>query len=213
MKYNATLPLTALFALSLISLLVYFQLLPPGLEILQALQESFGGYFYVLIFVIILLESIVYVGFYFPGQFFAVVLVVLSEPQTADILLLTLGMVMAATIGSGINFCLGRRFGNQQDKVDSISLKRLMLAMIHINSLAFFMFFQGANKQSVKIVALAGVLNLPYYLLLIFGTAVLSERVMLLAENTWLLIVLVSIWLAVASYFDFKKYRCNLKSI
>ena len=213
MKYNATLPLSALFALSLISLLVYLQLMPPGLEVLQELQGAFGGYFYLLIFIIILLESIVYVGFYFPGQFFAVVLVVLSEPQTADILLLTLAMVMAATIGSGINFYLGRRFGNQQDKVDSISLKRLMLAMIHINSLAFFMFFQGANNQSVKIIALAGVLNLPYYLLLIFATAVLSERVMLLAENTWLLIGLVSIWLAVASYLDFKKYLSRVRVI
>ena len=112
MKYNAALPLTALFALSLISLLVYFQMVPPGLEILQELQGSFGGYFYVLIFIIILLESIVYVGFYFPGQFFAVVLVVLSEPQTADILLLTVAMVMAATIGSGINFLSGKTLWN-----------------------------------------------------------------------------------------------------
>ena len=89
-----------------------------------------------------------------------------------------------------------------------------MLAMIHINSLAFFMFFQGANKQSVKIITLAGVLNLPYYLLLIFATAVLSERVMQLVENTWLLISLVTIWLAVARYFDFKKrYRRTIKPI
>ncbi|MFT4940221.1 MAG: membrane-associated protein [Paraglaciecola sp.] len=213
MKYNATLPLTALFALSLISLLVYFELVPPGMDILQGLKGSFGGYFYLLILIVILLESIVYVGFYFPGQFFAVVLVVLSEPQTADVLLLTLAMVTAATIGSGINFYLGRHFGTQQIEGDSISLKRLMLAMIHINSLAFFMFFQGANRQPVKIIALAGVLNLPYYLLLIFATAVLSEQVMLLAESTWLLITLVSVWLAVASYLDFKKYRRTVKPI
>jgi membrane-associated protein len=212
MKYNVTLPLTALFALSMISLLVYFQIVPPGLDILHELQGSFTGYFYALILIVILLESIVYVGFYFPGQVFSVVLVVLSEPQTADILLLTLAMVVAATIGSGINFYLGRRFGRQQAKVSAISLKQLLLAMVHINSLAFFMFFQGANKQSLKIIALAGLLNLPYYLLLIFATAVLSEQVMLLAENTWLLIGLVSIWLAVASCFDFKKYRRNLNT-
>jgi membrane-associated protein len=206
MKYYTTLPLTALFALSLISLLVYLQIVPPGLDILQSMQGSFGRYFYLLILVIILLESIVYVGFYFPGQFFAVVLVVLSEPQIADILLLTTVMVVAATIGSCINYYLGRRFGSQQVEVYSISLKRLMLAMVHINSLAFFMFFQGANKQSVKIIALAGVLNLPYYLLLLLGTALLSERVMQIAENTWLLIALVSIWLSVACYLDYKKH-------
>ena len=210
MKYYTTLPLTALFALCLISLLVYLKIVPPGFDILQSMQGSFGHYFYLLILIIILLESIVYVGFYFPGQFFAVVLVVLSDPQFADILLLTMAMVVAATTGSCINYYLGRRFGTQQVEVYSMSLKRLMLAMIHINSLAFFMFYQGANKQSAKIIALAGILNLPYYLLLVLGTALLSERVMQVAENTWLLIVLVSIWLAVAGYLDFKKHGRNV---
>jgi membrane-associated protein len=114
---------------------------------------------------------------------------------------------VAATIGSGINFCLGRWFGKEPVEPQALSLKRLMVAMIHINSLAFFMFFQGASRQSAKIVALAGLLNLPYYLLLIFGTSLLSEQVMQLAENTWLLITLVSIWLLIAVYMDINKYK------
>ena len=46
-------------------------------------------------------------GFYFPGQFFAV-LIVLSRPSTwVDLLALSIAMVLAATIGSLINYELG----------------------------------------------------------------------------------------------------------
>ncbi|MEQ3653590.1 MAG: hypothetical protein ABNH33_09725 [Glaciecola sp.] len=81
--------------------------------------------------------------------------------------------------------------------------------MIHINSLAFFMFSQGNQRKSPKVIATAGLLNLPYYLLLIAGTAVLSEQVMAMAENTALLISIVSLWLLIALYFDVKKHRSS----
>lgn len=205
MKYSFVLPLSALVALSLLAALVSYQIIPPGMELLESLQSHFKDYFYLLILVIILLESIVYVGFYFPGQFFAVVLVVLSNPQPKDIVLLTLAMVIAATLGSAINYFLGKKFGEVKNQTPKLSIKRLLVAMIHINSLAFFMFSQGANKQSVKVILLAGLLNLPYYLLLIWGTAVLSEEVMQMAENTWFLAIAVSIWLIIAICLDYKK--------
>jgi membrane-associated protein len=201
------LPLSALFALILLSSLVSSGVIPPGIELLELLQTGFADYFYLLILLIILLESIVYVGFYFPGQFFAVVLVVLSNPKTEDIIYLTAAMVIAATIGSLINFHLGRKFGKAGEEPINLSVKKLMIAMIHINSLAFFMFSQGSNRQSVKIVFMAGLLNLPYYLLLIWGTSVLSEQVMQMAENTWFLVNAVSIWLVIALYMDYKQLK------
>ncbi|MFT5837551.1 MAG: membrane-associated protein [Flavobacteriales bacterium] len=207
LKYSFVLPLSALFALCLLSALVTYEFIPSGLDLLQSLQTNFKDYFYLLILFIILLESIVYVGFYFPGQFFAVVLVVLSKPQPQDILLLTLAMVVAATLGSCLNYLLGRKFGDMKKKQSNLSVKKLLVAMIHINSLAFFMFTQGANHKSPKVVLWAGLLNLPYYLLLIWGTSVLSEQVMQMAENTWFLAIAVSIWLGVALFLDYKKYR------
>ena len=207
LKYSFVLPLSALFSLCLLSVLVSYQIIPSGLELLQRLQTNFDDYFYLLTLLIILLESIVYVGFYFPGQFFAVVLVVLSKPQSQDILFLTLAMVVAATLGSCINYFLGRKFGEEQTNQPKISVKKLLVAMIHINSLAFFMFAQGANQQSPKVVLWAGFLNLPYYLLLIWGTSVLSEQVMQMAENTWFLAIAVSIWLCIALFLDYKKFR------
>ncbi len=207
LKYSFVLPLSALVALCMLSAAVSYGLIPSGLTLLQSLQTNFDNAFYLLILLIILLESIVYVGFYFPGQFFAVVLVVLSKPQPEDILILTLIMVVAATLGSCINYFLGRRFGDINQHKPNLSVKKLLVAMIHINSLAFFMFSQGANHQSPKVVLWAGLLNLPYYLLLIWGTSVLSEQVMQMAENTWFLAIAVSIWLSIALFLDYKKFR------
>ena len=148
-------------------MLVNFAVIPPGIELLTILTETAGEYFYTLIALIILLESIVYVGFYFPGQFFAVLLVVGSNPSSADIFKLTIAMVIGATLGSWINYEVGRKTSqtsSNQSAPPSISTKSLLLAMIHINSLAFFMVTQGALQRSRKIIGLAALLNLPYYL-------------------------------------------------
>jgi membrane-associated protein len=213
LKYSFVLPLSALVALCLLSVLVTYEFIPSGLDLLHSLQTNFKDYFYLLILFIILLESIVYVGFYFPGQFFAVVLVVLSKPQTQDIFLLTTAMVVAATLGSCINYFLGRNFGDVKKHPSNLSIKSLLVAMIHINSLAFFMFSQGANHKSPKVVLWAGLLNLPYYLLLIWGTSVLSEQVMQMAENTWFLAIAVSIWLGIALVLDYKTFRTDNQSL
>jgi membrane-associated protein len=207
MKYTSVLPFTALLSLGLISALVEWRVIPPGLVLLESMQAAFQDYFYALIVLIILLESIVYVGFYFPGQFFAVVLVVLAKPDWQSIVYLTLAMVFAATLGSLINYCLGRRTGKNEKTAKSLSIKALAVAMIHINSLAFFMFNQGATRQPVRIVLFAGLLNLPYYLLLIFLTSVFSQEVMGMAENPWLLAVFITMWLAIALWIDSKNLR------
>lgn len=210
MKYYSSLPITALLALFLIAILVHYHVIPPGGELLSLLRDSAGDYFYTLILVIILLESIVYVGFYFPGQFFAVLMVIGANPDPSDIFKLTIAMVLGASIGSIINYEIGRRTSTSDIKnrdLDPIKFNSLLIAMIHINSLAFFMVNQGAANRSRKIIGLAGILNLPYYLLLIFATATLSEEVMQLAENSTFLISVVVIWLIIALYMDVRKYR------
>jgi membrane-associated protein len=208
MKYASILPFTALFALSTIGILVHFDIIPPGQEILTWLQSSFDESLYWIIFLIILLESIIYVGFYFPGQFFAVIIVVGANPTPSSVGLLTLAMVCAATIGSIVNYHLGKfTQKHKQDDKTPTTIGKLLLAMIHINSLAFFMFYQGANNKPFKIVVLAGLFNLPYYLLLIAGTAVLSEQVMAMAENSVMLFSVISIWLLIAIIIDIKNNK------
>ena len=207
MKYHFILPLTALVVVITLNLLITQGVIPPGLAILEDIKTSFGQAFYILIFLIILLESIIYVGFYFPGQFFAVVLVVLANPGAGDVVALTLCMVAAATLGSGINFMFGRKLAKQSEQGGRASIRQLLLAMIHINSLAFFMFNQGSRGRHPAIIATAGLLNLPYYLLLIAGTALLSEEVMGMAENTWFIAGAISIWLLIAIGLDVRQSR------
>lgn len=207
MKYYATLPLTALIAFSIVNILVYGGVIPEGLTLLTSIETSMSDYFYLLIMLIILLESIVYVGFYFPGQFFAVVLVIGASPSFRDVVYLTVAMVLAATLGSLINYGLGRLNSDRYDDKQPTRLKHLLLAMIHMNSLAFFMFAQGANHRSINVVWFAGLLNLPYYLALIAATAFLSEQVMQVAENTWLLFSIIAVWLCVAIALDLRKRR------
>lgn len=205
MKYYISLPITALIAFSAINLLIYYDVIPPGLQLLEQLQGNLGDSFYLLLMLIILAESIVYVGFYFPGQFFAVLLVITAKPDWTDIGMLTLAMVAAATLGSAINYGLGRIRSSDSTDNSPSKTKHLLLAMIHMNSLAFFMFSQGLNHRPFKIVLLAGLLNLPYYLLLIATTAFLSDEVMQIAENTILLYSLLTIWLLVAGVLDIKR--------
>lgn len=213
MKYASFLPLSALIALGLISVLVHFDIIPPGLSILEKLQGAMTEGFFMVIFLIILFESIVYVGFYFPGQFFAVLLVVGAKPTATDVVYLTIAMVLAATLGSMINYFLGKTTKTRDESAGDTKLRHLLLAMIHINSLAFFMFSQGANNKSFKVVWLAGLLNLPYYLLLIAGTAVLSEQVMAMAENTAILLSVIGIWLIAALIYDLRKHKQKSASV
>jgi membrane-associated protein len=218
MKYASFLPLTALLALSLISILVSFNIIPPGMELIESLQEQIPNAFFLVIFLIILFESIIYVGFYFPGQFFAVILVIGAKPTAMDVVYLTICMVLAATVGSFVNFHLGKAAGKRAahngKKVEQkqTKFKHLLLAMIHINSLAFFMFAQGNQHKSSKVIALAGVLNLPYYLLLIGGTTILSEEVMAMAENTVLLVSIICVWLLIAIAMDVKRHKQGQKA-
>ena len=208
MKLYSTLPLTALLAFTTINLLVHWEIIPSGMEQLNLYQASLKDTFYLLIVLIIFLESIVYVGFYFPGQFFAVLLVIGANPTFDDIVMLTIAMVTAATLGSILNYCIGRFSSSApEQEPGKTKLKHLLLAMIHMNSLAFFMVSQGSARKPFKIVFLAGLINLPYYLAIIATTVYLSEEVMQVAENTPLLFSLITTWLAIAIYLDIKRHR------
>lgn len=216
MKYYSTLPLTALIVIIGLSVLIEYSIVPSGSELLTMLRNADTMPIYWLLFLIILLEAIIYIGFYFPGQFFAVIIVVIGESTLGSIINLTLIMVAAATLASLINYSLGRYLvANRQansiksESSNSIEWRKLLPAMIHINALAFFMFNHGSKKGSRKILWASGLINLPYYLLLVVATSLLSEQVMKIAESPFLIVALVSLWLGVAMFFDWRKYRAS----
>ncbi|MBB1485883.1 hypothetical protein [Oceanospirillum sediminis] len=206
MTYKSVLPASALLVLVMFTLLTSYGIVPGGDLLLEQLKHSLQDMPDGLLFLIILAESLIYLGFYFPGQFFAVVLVVMAGPDFGDMLRLTFIMVLAATTGSFINYSLGRLFSRPSllAEGNKFRLRNLLLAMLHTNALAFYMFAQGAQRHSIGVIWLAGLLNLPYYLLLIAGTVLLSDQVMYVAETPQVLAVFLVAWLVVAVFLDWR---------
>jgi membrane-associated protein len=67
------------------TVLIYFNIVPDPLLIVEYINMLDLKTIYIVMFLIILLESIVYVGFYLPGQFIAVLLVVSSTDGISEI--------------------------------------------------------------------------------------------------------------------------------
>ena len=64
-----------------------------------------------------------------------------------------------------------------------------VIAMLHINLLALYMFRLGASRAPKKSILYAGFLNIPYYLLLIAGTFLIKDQLMIFTEDTYFLFV------------------------
>ncbi|MCC2615473.1 hypothetical protein LJ739_04370 [Aestuariibacter halophilus] len=212
MHLKSLLPASALLVASAFYFATQSGALAPGDVLLEQLQHYLNDAFVPVLFLIILLESIMYVGFYFPGQFFAVLLVIAVSPTFEGVLGLTVAMVAAATVGSAINFYLGRVCARPQQRHQQWRLKQLLPAMIHMNGLAFYMFSQGANGAPWRIVWLAGLFNLPYYLLLVSVTVMFSNDIMGMAEDPRIILVLLATWLIIASWLDIKRWRQQRQS-
>ena len=167
-------------------------------------------------FIIIFLESIIYLGFYLPGQLIAVILVTQNSQGISGILLLTIMSFVAVTLSALINYFIGRGLSKQhylesKQVTHNIEVKKLLLSMIHINTLALFMFEQGLERKSIKIVFLSGFLNIPYYLLLISVTYYFKDEILVVAENTYILYVLLVVWLMYGVYQEYSERMLRYK--
>jgi membrane-associated protein len=63
-------------------------------------------------------------------------------------------------------------------RISKIDWKKLLLSMIHINTLALALFDAGKHHAPKSIIWIVGILNLPYYLLLIALTYSFQDIVM-----------------------------------
>lgn len=155
---------------------------------------------------IIFLESIIYIGFYLPGQFIAVILVISSAHSWTDIIPLTLVSIIAVTLSAGVNYILGSYFRTDNEKTKTqIDWKKLFLSMIHINTLALALFDAGKHHAPKSIIWIVGILNLPYYILLIALTYSFQDIVMGIGENPYYLLVALIIWCGYSIWNDTKR--------
>ena len=113
---NPIIPITAILIYSLMTLWIYFSIIPDPLLIVEYIKNIDWKVIYLIMFLIILLESIVYVWFYLPWQFIAVLLIVSYTQSLYDILYLTVISIIAVTCWAFINYYLGYFLSNKSEK-------------------------------------------------------------------------------------------------
>lgn len=201
LKYKSAIPLSGLLIYSIILILEGLGIIPT--PSLQGLTELYADYSFLLMFIIIFIESIVYVGFYFPGQLLAVFIVIVNDFSWFNVFMLTVVSIIAVTITAAINYRLGMLFSIKKKK--EFRIRDMLIAMLHINLIALYMFELGAARAKKTAILYAGLLNIPYYILLITGTFLIKDYVTIFSEDTYLLLTLLIIWSGISLLMDFKK--------
>jgi len=205
-------PLSALLIYLGILWLINLNIIPDPIEIINYIKNLELNTIIILMFLVILLESIVYIWFYLPGQFIAVLLVLSYSKNIYDIFYLTLISIVAVTIWAFINYYLwyfiarNKKTEIKKEEIKKIDYKKLLFSMIHINTIALFIFDQWIKKAPKKIIYITWLLNIPYYFLIILVTYLLKDEVMSLSENSYIIIVLLTIWLLYSLYINKFKF-------
>lgn len=202
---NPIIPFSAIVIYTLILLWISFNIIPDPLLLVEYIQAIDRDIIYLSLFSIILLESIVYVWFYFPGQFIAVLVVTSYASKIQDIFILTLISIIAVTISAAINYYLGFYLFKTDSNSNKVDIKKLLISMIHINTLALYTFDQWTKKWPKKLIYLIWLLNLPYYLLILFITFLLKQQVITISENIYFLYVILFLWFGYSIYLAKQK--------
>lgn len=204
---NPIIPITAILIYILMLLLIYFNIIPDPLLIVEYIKNIDWTIIYLIMFLIILLESIVYLWFYLPWQFIAVLLVISYTKWLNEILYLTFISIIAVTFWAFINYYLWYFLSkNSEKKKEKIDYKKLLFSIIHINTISLFIFDQWIKKAPKKIIYLTWLLNLPYYFLMILITYLLKDKVMYISENSYLILVILFLWLFYSIYNKYNKW-------
>ena len=198
---NPFIPASAIFVYSVVLLWIYFGILPDPSMLWEYIKTFNSSIIFLVLFLIILLESIIYLWFYLPGQFIAVLVVIGYAAKIQDIILLSLVSILSVTLWAIINYSLWYFLAkNDTQKQEKIDYKNLLFSMIHINTIALYMFDQWQKKAPKKIIFLTGLLNFPYYLLIIWITYLLKNEVLSVSENSFILYGILFLWLWISVY-------------
>jgi len=204
---NPLIPLSAICIYIWMTVLIYFNIVPDPLLIVEYINMLDLKTIYIVMFLIILLESIVYVGFYLPGQFIAVLLVVSSTDGISEIWYLTLVSIIAVTVWALINYHLWYFLSKRNGYIQkNIEYKKLLFSLIHINTLSLFILDQLSKQVPKKIIYLTWLLNLPYYFLMILVTYLLQDQILTISENSYIILILLLLWLIYSIYTNKKTW-------
>jgi ABC-type tungstate transport system substrate-binding protein len=134
-----------------------------------------------------------------------VILVISGSDSLWDILPLTLVSLIAVTLAALVNYTIGSFFRSTDQQSTKIDYKKLILSMIHINTLALALFEAGKLRSPKWIIGIVGMLNLPYYLLMIAVVYQFQDAARELGENPYYLLIALIIWCGYSVWKSSKK--------
>jgi membrane protein DedA with SNARE-associated domain len=211
------LPLTAFVFYLLVLSLWQIGLIPGPVEILHFLEDLYNKYGYFGLTLATFLESIAYLGLYFPGSAIIALAVFLSDGSF--ITLLTISVIVAATltVTATINYLLGRYVSRNHlfeeealNKSVKIS-KGLISSMLHPNLLAFYFFNAGLERHNFKKIFFVPIFMIPYGYIFGFVLSRFSKVAKQSLESPGFLITLILIWLTTAYIVEAKRIKKGKK--
>lgn len=204
-KSHAFIPFTALIFIILIYGLIYLDLIPTQLEIITILKSIYNEHGPMILFVSVFLESIVYLGLYFPGSFIAFLIVMFSNGSFFEFFIIFVLSLLALFFGNVVNYSLGLFMSQKQNlKYRKTTKKHFLVYILHPNLIAFHMFRCGIFKKNFHHIFILMFLFMPYLIFLI-ALVFLFEQTGDFVSSYYTVPSLLLLWLLFAMFLDYKE--------
>lgn len=202
MKLNTIplLPLSAIIFYFLAVIFVWFGIFPQPDEAIGILERLYSSYGLIGLFVAAFFEGLVYVGLYFAGCLIILFVVLFSDGKLTSFFSISLVVAIALTLASLVNYTLGRhiiskslRESKEVGKERKLS-KGLILSALHPNSLSFYFFNLGINKENPWEIVFVPLILVPYGFLLGYLFYKMKPILMTNAESPYILLTALVLW-------------------
>ena len=208
------LPISALVFYLGTMILWKFKLIPSPVEILKFLELLYSKYGYFGLALATFLESIVYLGLYFPGSLIIALAVFFSGGTLIELLIISIVVAAVLTVTALINYLLGgyissRNFWEKKELMEETEFlsKDLFVSMLHPNLLAFFFFNEGLEKRNLKKIIYVPLFMIPYGFLFALFLSKFSNAAKESFENPKFLFIFILVWITASFIFENKRNK------
>lgn len=190
--------------------------IPPPTEMVLFLESLYNRFGLLGLGISSFLESIVYLGLYFPGSFIIVLAVFLSDGKFFSLFSISLVVTIVVTLASFINYFLGRNIKiKRESSIKNYKQKKLsksfILSLLHPNILSFYFFNAGIKKQGLSKIFFVPIFMLPYGLLHAYILSFVAGYFKQKAEDPIFIFLIILLWLIIAFVIEHKKKRLALE--
>jgi len=201
------LPISALAFYLLTIILWKLELIPEPKEILNILEGLYTRYGYLGLIIATFLESIVYLGLYFPGSLIIALAVFFSDGSYPELLIISVIVALTLTVTAVINYFLGRYVSIKKFSKSKMISKGLFLSMLHPDFLAFFFFNEGLTNRGFKKVVYVPIIMIPYGFIFALLLSKFSGPARQTLENPSILLAFILLWIMSSFIFSYKRRK------